>query len=148
MPKFLTEDEVRDNDKLSLGFNEVENEIQQGTGQLTTFSKLGFKGINDKPDGWYIPANKNNVAIILETKNSNVDICTKKCIDEIKKNCQILSMNGYTKVIGILHNGYKTQGFFNNEPIDIPDNIQNKRYYINLINNQGLDRKQIYNGKL
>jgi len=145
MPKFLTEDEVRDNDKLSLGFNEVENEIQQGTGQLTTFSKLGFKGINDKPDGWYIPANKNNVAIILETKNSNVDICTKKCIDEIKKNCQILSMNGYTKVIGILHNGYKTQGFFNNEPIDIPDNIQNKRYYINLINNQGLDRKQIYN---
>ena len=144
MARFLTEDEVRDTDKIALGFNEKEQGVQQGTGQITTFNKLGIKGISDKPDGWYIPDNKNAVAIILETKNSNEDIHTKKCVDEIKKNCTILQNAGYTKVVGILHNGYKTLGFYNNEPIDIPDEIQHKQFYINLINNKGLDKKNIF----
>ncbi|MBR7003039.1 MAG: SAM-dependent DNA methyltransferase [Neisseriaceae bacterium] len=144
MARFLTEDEVRDTDKIALGFNEKEQGVQQGTGQITTFNKLGIKGISDKPDGWYIPDNKNAVAIILETKNSNEDIHTKKCVDEIKKNCNILQNAGYTKVVGILHNGYKTLGFYNNEPIDIPDEIQHKQFYINLINNKGLDKKNIF----
>ena len=51
---------------------------------------------------------------------------------------------GWTKVIGILHNGYKTSGFFNNEPIDIPDEIQNKQFYIDRINNKPLDKEKIY----
>ena len=145
MPKFLTEDEVRDNDKIALGFDTTEENIKQGTGQLTTFNQLGIKGIMDKPDGWYIPNNKNDVAILLETKNSGEDIGAKKCIEEIKKNCNILIADGYTKVVGILHNGYKTQGFYNNNPIDIPDEIQNKKYYINLVNNRGIDKQKIYN---
>ena len=99
---------------------------------------LTIKGVSDKPDGWYIPDNKNAVAILLETKNSNEDIGTKKIVDEIKKNCQILMDAGYKKVVGILHNGYKTAGFFNNEPIDIPNEIQNKKYYIDLVNEQGM----------
>ena len=145
MAKFMTEDEVRDNDKIVLGFNEKEQGVQQGTGQLTTFNKLGITGVSDKPDGWYIPDNKNAVAIILETKNSGEDIGTKKVVDEIKKNCQILMDAGWKKVVGILHNGYKAQGFCNNEPIDIPNEIQNKKYYINLVNNQGIDIQEIYN---
>lgn len=145
MPKFLTEDEVRDNDKHILGFdNVVEQNVQQGTGQLTTFNQLGFKGISDKPDGWYIPDNKNAVAIILETKNSDVDLDTKMCVDEIRKNCTILMTNGYKKVVGILHNGYKTRGFLNNEPIDIPNELQNKQFYIKLVNEQGLNTQKIY----
>ena len=145
MPKFLTEDEVRDNDKHILGFdNVVEQNVQQGTGQLTTFNQLGFKGISDKPDGWYIPDNKNAVAIILETKNSDVDLDTKMCVDEIRKNCIILMTNGYKKVVGILHNGYKTRGFLNNEPIDIPNELQNKQFYIKLVNEQGLNTQKIY----
>lgn len=144
MAQFLTEDEVRDVDKFALGFNEKEKGIQQGTGQLTTFNQLGFKGISDKPDGWYIPDNKNAVAILLEAKNSNEDIGTKKYIDEIKKNCQILINAGYKKVVGILHNGYKAAGFFNNEPIDIPNEIQNKKFYINLVNEQGIPTQKIY----
>lgn len=144
MAKFKTEDEVRDADKIALGFGIQEQNIKQGTGQLTTFNQLGFAGINDKPDGWYIPSNKNAVAILLETKNSNEDIESKKCINEIKKNCAILLDNGYAKVIGILHNGYQALGFFNNEPLEIPDEIQNKHYYIDLVNNQGLDKQKIY----
>lgn len=144
MAQFLTEDEVRDADKFALGFNEKEKGIQQGTGQITIFNQLGIKGVSDKPDGWYIPDNKNAVAILLETKNSNEDIGTKKIVDEIKKNCQILMDAGYKKVVGILHNGYKTAGFFNNEPIDIPNEIQPKKFYIDLVNEQGIPTQKIY----
>ena len=144
MAQFVTEDEVRDNDKIALGFNEKEKGIQQGTGQITTFNQLGIKGVSDKPDGWYIPDNKNAVAILLETKNSNEDIGTKKIVDEIKKNCQILIDAGYKKVVGILHNGYKTAGFLNNEPIDIPNEIQPKKFYIDLVNEQGIPTQKIY----
>ena len=144
MAQFLTEDEVRDADKFALGFNEKEKGIQQGTGQITTFNQLGIKGVSDKPDGWYIPDNKNAVAILLETKNSNEDIGTKKIVDEIKKNSQILMDAGWKKVVGILHNGYKTAGFFNNEPIDIPNEIQSKKFYIDLVNEQGIPTQKIY----
>ena len=145
MPKFLTEDEVRDNDKKILGFDNVlEQNVQQGTGQLTTFNQLGFKGVSDKPDGWYIPENKNAVAIILEAKKSDVDIDTSKCVDEIKKNCKVLMDAGYKKIVGILHNGYKTRGFYNNEPLDIPNEIQHKKFYIDLINEQGIPTQKIY----
>ena len=144
MPKYLTEDEVRNMDKDSLCFNTIEPGIQQGTGQLTTFNQLGIKGVSDKPDGWYIPANKFDVAIILETKNSNEDVGAKKWILELAKNCAILMNAGWTKVIGILHNGYKTNGFYNNDPIDIPDEIQHKSYYIDLVNNQAIDKEKIY----
>lgn len=144
MARFLTEDEVRDADKIALGFNEKEKGVQQGTGQITTFNQLGIKGVSDKPDGWYIPDNKNAVAILLETKNSNEDIGTKKIVDEIKKNCQILMDAGWKKVVGILHNGYKTAGFLNNEPIDIPNEIQPKKFYIDLVNEQGIPTQKIY----
>ena len=144
MAQFLTEDEVRDADKFVLGFDEKEKGIQQGTGQITTFNQLGIKGVSDKPDGWYIPDNKNAVAILLETKNSKEDIGTKKIVDEIKKNCQILMDAGWKKVVGILHNGYKTAGFLNNEPIDIPNEIQNKKFYIDLVNEQGIPTQKIY----
>lgn len=145
MAKVLTEDEVRDKDKILLGFNHIERYAKQGTGQITTFNQLGIKGVSDKPDGWFIPDNKNDVAILLETKNSKEDIGTKRCIDEIKKNCTILMGAGWKKVVGILHNGYRAQGFVNNMPIDIPDEIQNKKYYINLVNNKTLDKDKIYN---
>ena len=50
---YRTEDEVRDSAKLILGFDKTEPKVKQGTGQITTFNQLGFKGVIDKPDGWY-----------------------------------------------------------------------------------------------
>lgn len=50
-----TEDEIRDQAKVILGFDEKEKGVSQGTGQITTFNQLGFKNISDKPDGWYFP---------------------------------------------------------------------------------------------
>ena len=80
-----TEDEVRDLAKIILGLDVKENGIKQGTGQITTFNQLGFKGISDKPDGWYLPANKEDVSIILEAKSESEDIYNTKWLEELKK---------------------------------------------------------------
>ena len=64
-----TEDEVRSMAETILGLDDNENNVQQGTGQITTFNQLGFKGQNNKPDGWYLPNNTSEVALILETKS-------------------------------------------------------------------------------
>ena len=79
--KYRTEDEIRDRAKVVLGFDEVEAGIQQGTGQVTTFNQLGFKGVSDKPDGWYLPDNHNLTAIILETKSETEIIFQQKWED-------------------------------------------------------------------
>ena len=62
---YLTEDEIRDNAKVILGFDEKAPDVKQGTGQITTFNQLGFKGVSDKPDGWYLPNDKQDIALIL-----------------------------------------------------------------------------------
>lgn len=144
MPKKIREDVVREKCGKYLGLDIVEPGVQQGVGQITTFNQLGIKGNINKPDGWFLPDNPNDVAIILETKNSDEDVESSKWIDELKKNCTIVLNAGWTKVVGLLHNGYKTKGFLNNQPIDIPDEIQNKRYYIELINNRVIDKEKIY----
>ena len=45
-----TEDKVRDEAKIILGFDDDESNVKQGTGQITTFNQLGFKGDSNKPD--------------------------------------------------------------------------------------------------
>ena len=76
----FTEDQVRDKAKEILGFGNVEN-VETGVGQLTTFNQLGFKGISDKPDGWYLKNDKKQVAIKKKKKNSNYS-----CIFHKKRN--------------------------------------------------------------
>ena len=66
----MTEDEVRDLAGKILKFENTDK-AQSGVGQLTSFNQLGFNGIKDRPDGWYLPKNIEEPAIILETKNSN-----------------------------------------------------------------------------
>ena len=46
---YKTEDQVRDGAKITLGFDKTEAKIQQGTGQITTFNQLGFKGFLTNP---------------------------------------------------------------------------------------------------
>ena len=76
MPRtFKTEDEVRTEAGLILGFKNT-SDAKSDVGQLTTFNQLGFKGENKnrKPDGWYLPKDLGQPAIILETKNSNENL--------------------------------------------------------------------------
>lgn len=124
--KILTEDEVRDNARIILGFDKIEKGIKQGTGQITTFNQLGFKGYSDKPDGWYLPEDRNSPAIILETKSGKEDLNEEKWADELAKNC-VISLTQYKDVIGILYNGTDIRVFKNNvEVVPIAAILQDK----------------------
>ncbi len=142
--KFRTEDEVRDGAKLILGFDKEEKGVQQGTGQITTFNQLGFKGVIDKPDGWYLPDDIAIPAIMLETKSEDADISLSKWVNELKKNCTI-ALSKYKNVVGILHNGIDTRVFLNNEEIENIAKLQDKAYYLSLFDKNTIDKQHIYN---
>lgn len=137
-----TEDEVREMAGYILGFKEEIKNVKAGVGQLTTFNQLGFKGVNDKPDGWYLPDNTNDPAIILEAKSSLVELKDKQ-IEEIKKNCTI-ALTKYKNVIGILYNGFDIKVYRNNNEIETTNELQNKEYYIGLLNKNKIDKDKIY----
>lgn len=137
-----TEDEIREMAGYILGFKEEIKNVKAGVGQLTTFNQLGFKGINDKPDGWYLPDNTNDPAIILEAKSSLVKLKDKQ-VEEIKKNCTI-ALTKYKNVIGILYNGYDIKVYRNNNEIETTNELQNKEYYIGLLNKNKIDKDKIY----
>lgn len=139
----LTEDQVRDNAGKILGFKNTEN-VDSGVGQLTTFNNLGFKGIIDKPDGWYLPKDKKQVAIILETKNSKEDLSKQKWHDEIIKNI-IITQKKYKKVVGILYNGFDVVVYKNLEEATAVNGLQNKEYYLSLFTENTIDKQKIYN---
>lgn len=143
--EFLTEDKVRDDiAKPALGFNDEEKDVQQGTGQITTFNKLGFKGNNKKPDGWYLPNTKSLPAIILETKASNIDLMQQKWVDELMQNVDIANTQ-YKNVVGILYNGYDIRIFKNhNELSGLSNRLENKTYYLKLYTGTGIDKSLIY----
>ena len=102
MAKRMTEDEVRDLARGILGFEDKDG-VRSGVGQLTTFNQLGFVGVADKPDGWYLPNNRADVAMVLETKASYIPLGDKQ-VEEVLKNVKIIESQ-YKKVIGILYNG-------------------------------------------
>ncbi len=137
----MTEDEVRDQAGKILKFENSEN-VNAGVGQLTSFNQLGFVGVKDRPDGWYLPNNIDDVAIILETKNSKQML--NNFLDEIIKNCNI-ALTKYKKVIGILYNGVDVIVLKNNEIIDTVDELQNKDYYLSLFKVNKIDKQKIYN---
>ena len=142
---YRTEDEVRDSAKLILGFDKTEPKVKQGTGQITTFNQLGFKGVIDKPDGWYFPEDKGIPAIILETKSEAEDISLQKWVKELKKNCNIV-LKQYKHVVGILYNGQNIRVFLDNiEAESTAPTLQDKSYYLTLFTKNTIDKQQIYN---
>lgn len=142
---FITEDKVRDDiAKRTLGFDDGEENVRQGTGQITTFNQLGFKGETKKPDGWYLPLDKSKPAIILETKNSGEDLSSQKWVDELLRNVDIAKTQ-YSSVIGILFNGREIRVFIDGEEINnIANTLQNKAYYLKLITARPVDKGMIY----
>lgn len=141
---FKTEDIVRDEAKILLGFDKQEKDIKQGTGQITTFNQLGFNGIVDKPDGWYLPNDVSKPAIILETKSESEDLSKQKWIDELFKNLDIVSSK-YSKHIGILWNGKDIRVFKNKKELfDVSNTLENKQYYIRLCLQEKIDKNHIY----
>lgn len=143
--QFLTEDYVRDEiAKPTLGFSDSEQNVQQGTGQITTFNQLGFKGCNKKPDGWYLPDMKSQPAIILETKASDVDLSQQRWVNELMQNVDIANTQ-YKNVVGILFNGYDIRIFKGHDEVkEVSDKLENKAYYLKLYTGAGIDKNLIY----
>ena len=143
--EFKTEDQVRDIAKVVLGFDDNEKDVQQGTGQITTFNQLGFVGVIDRPDGWYLPNSISGVAIILEAKSEKEDLSKQKWNDELIKNVEIAGTK-YKNVVGILYNGIETRVYKNGELLEnCGGNIlQHKDFYKKLFENDGLDKQKIY----
>lgn len=144
--KQMTEDEVRDLAKIKLKFDDSEKGTKQGTGQITTFKQLGFtcKKNNHKPDGWYLPDDTNEVAIILETKSEKQDLSNKKWVDELFANIEIAN-NKYKNVVGILYNGKEQRVFLNTDEYKkSPNELQEKKFYLELFSNEKIDTQQIY----
>lgn len=138
-----TEDEVRDSAKLVLGFDKTEDGVQQGTGQITTFNQLGFRGCNDKPDGWYLPDDASKPAIILETKSEAEGVSKEKYVKELFKNIDVVAKK-YSKTIGILYSGSAIRVFKNKiELSDASKRLEDKNYYICLCTSQKLDSNYI-----
>ena len=120
MAKKMTEDAVRDlaRDTLGLADSDI---ARAGVGQLTTFNQLGFPGVADKPDGWYLPKNRNEVAVVLETKATRVSLGQAQ-VDELLKNVRIVQTQ-YKKVVGILYNGEDVRVFKGEEEIKKPTKL-------------------------
>lgn len=141
MPKYLTEDQVRDLAREKLNLKDIKH-AEAGVGQLTTFNQLGFKGVADKPDGWYLPACVAEPAMILETKSSRTTLGEKPA-EELLKNIKIAETK-YQKVVGILYNGNSVRVFLSNQEIETPDELQPLDYYLNLFTRSGVDKEKIY----
>lgn len=143
MRNFLTEDEVRDIARDALNLYDSAD-AKSGVGQLTKFNKLGFKGNNNAPDGWYLPNDLFYPAIVLETKNSNEKLDKKETIGEILRNISIVKSK-YKNVIGILFNGYEIAVYKNFQLLtEISNKLEDKQYYIDLFKNDKIDKEKIY----
>lgn len=144
--KQMTEDEVRDYAKSQLGFDDIEENIQQGTGQITTFKQLGFlcKKNSHKPDGWYFPKDTSKVAIVLETKSEKQALANPKWESELLENIEIANTQ-YKKVVGILYNGKEQRIFLNKTEYEkAPCELQKKAFYLELFFDQKINTQQIY----
>ena len=137
----LTEDQVRDMARDILNLKNIKD-VTCGVGQLTTFNQLGFLGIPDKPDGWYLPHNHNDVAVIIETKASKITLGISQ-VEELLKNIRIANTK-YPKVVGILYNGEEVRVFKGEKEVDVPAALQNINFYTNLFVKGTIDKEYIY----
>lgn len=140
----LTEDKVRTEADAVLGLSALDGKdgARSGTGQITTFNQLGFQGVQDKPDGWYLPSNRNDVALVLEAKASMIPLDRPQA-EELLKNIRIVNEQ-YHKTVGLLYNGDDLRVFKNLEEVEAPAALQAVGYYLGLFNENGIDKDHIY----
>lgn len=140
----LTEDKVRTEADAVLGLSALDGKdgARSGTGQITTFNRLGFQGVQDKPDGWYLPSNRNDVALVLEAKASTIPLGRPQA-EELLKNIRIVNEQ-YHKTVGLLYNGDDLRVFKNLEEVEAPAALQAVGYYLGLFNENGIDKDHIY----
>lgn len=145
MAKNLTEDAVRDWARGVLGLYD-EPGVRAGAGQITTFNQLGFPGVADKPDGWYLPDSIGLPALVLETKASGISLGDRQ-VSELLKNMDIVG-GRYSHVVGVLTNGDEVRVFLRRdgrcEETKSPAELQSANWYLRLFDAEGIDKERIY----
>ena len=121
-----TEDEVCDyaGKVLELGALSSKNALS-GVGQITTLKSLGFsgEGTSLRPDGWYLPNDRGQVAIVLETKaRDSMPIDSPELREQVERYCDVVRTR-YDLVVGIVYDGERTGAFVNGRPLDVPDEL-------------------------
>jgi type I restriction-modification system DNA methylase subunit len=137
----MTEDKVREGAGKILGFKDTET-AKSGVGQITSFNQLGFIGVKDRPDGWYLPNESTFPAIILEAKSEKTTY-KKAHIDELLKNTSIVESK-YKKHIGLLYNGNIVQIYKDGVFLREETELKNKEYYLSLFTQNKIDTSKIY----
>lgn len=151
----LSEDQVRDQARNILKFHNDDRAFSD-TGQLTSFNVLGknfkpnpWKGDTHKPDGWYLPKDKNMPCLLLEAKASDKDIVST-AEDEIKRNMKI-ALKRYPNVLGITYNGPDVKIYRNEEAgssdfveAQLAEKLQSKDYYLHVFLDKPVDTQEIY----
>ena len=136
-----TEDQVRDIAREKLHLDRSES-AQTGVGQLTSFNQLGFRGVKDRPDGWYLPNEAHYPALVLEVKGSNVKLGEKER-EEILKNIHIVQKR-YKHVVGLLYNGYELEVYRDGELLRNESELMDKEYYLGLFATNRINKMLIY----
>ena len=136
-----TEDQVRDMARMKLHLEETES-AKAGVGQLTSFNQLGFRGIKDRPDGWYLPNETYYPALVLEVKGSNVRL-GKKEREELLKNIRIVRSR-YKHVVGLLYNGFELEVYKNEEQVAGENELMDKEHYLGLFATNRINKLLIY----
>lgn len=147
----LTEDQVRVKAKNITGcdFGQVTTfktifsdisplEIKQLNSKLE--EKYRIKNINNlRPDGWYLPQDKNKPAIMFELKSSDKKLNYDDLVNQLKKYMFVVTTK-YKRVIGILYNGEDTRIFKYIDKTDkiieinnISKELKHKEYYIKFV---------------
>lgn len=142
MNKFqFTEDEVRDKARNILDLKDTET-ARAGVGQLTSFNSLGFVGVKDRPDGWYLPNESHFPALILEAKGSKIKFTDKERA-ELLKNVKIVQTR-FRHVIGILYNGYELEVYKDGVLTPAGETLKDKDYYFGMYAVNKINKALIY----
>ena len=136
-----TEDQVRDMAREILHLEETES-AKSGVGQLTSFNQLGFRGVKDRPDGWYLPNETHFPALILEVKGSNIKLGDKER-EELLKNIRIVQTL-YKNVVGLLYNGYEVEVYKDGELLGGESELMDKEHYLGLFSTNRINKMLIY----
>lgn len=136
-----TEDQVRDIARTKLHLEETES-AKAGVGQLTSFNQLGFRGVKDRPDGWYLPNETHYPALVLEVKGSNIKLGDKER-EELLKNIRIVQTR-YKHVVGLLFNGYELEVYKNEEQLSGETELMDKEHYLGLFSTNRINKLLIY----
>jgi len=136
-----TEDQVRDIARTKLHLEETES-AKAGVGQLTSFNQLGFYGIKDRPDGWYLPNEIYYPALVLEVKSSNIKFGSKER-EELLKNIHIVQTR-YKHVVGLLYNGFELEVYKDDELVIGENELLDKEHYLGLFSTNRINKLLIY----